>query len=161
MPSQNIYVQLSIIYCMVHMLVLFSLFYEYRGSRRRFWSVTGPVIGLLSAVFVYLLVTRGVAVMGQYGLVLGAVPTLLLFFAFAKDRNAKFVFIFCLADTVNIWLQLSSGLIDYAVGGGGLVTLFLRVSAYPVLEYVVWRWLRRPSWRSETPSGAAGRCSRR
>lgn len=144
MPSQNIYVQFSIIYCMVHMLVLFSLFYEYRGSRRRFWSVTGPVIGLLSAVFVYLLVTRGVAVMGQYGLVLGAVPTLLLFFAFAKDRNAKFVFIFCLADTVNIWLQLSSGLIDYAVGGGGLVTLFLRVSAYPVLEYVVWRWLRRP-----------------
>lgn len=129
---------------MVHMLVLFSLFYEYRGARRRFWTVTGITISLISAVCLYLLFTQGVAVMGQYGLVIGTLPTLLLFFIFAKERNAKFVFIFCLADTVNMWLQLSSGLIDYAVGGGGLVTLALRVVSYPLPEYAVWRWLRQP-----------------
>lgn len=144
MPSQNIYVQISIIYCMVHMLVLFFLFYEYRGSRKRFWAVTGTVIGLISAACLYLLFTQGVAVMGQYGLIIGTVPALLLFFVFARDRNAKFVFIFCLADTVNMWIQLSSGLIDYAVGGGGIVTLILRIIIYPLLEYVVWRHLRQP-----------------
>ena len=129
---------------MVHMLVLFSLFYEYRGTRRRFWTTTGITIGLISVICLYLLFTQGVAAMGQYGLVIGTLPTLLLFFIFAKDRNAKFVFIFCLADTVNMWLQLSSGLIDYAVGGGGVVTLILRVVSYPLLEYAVWRWLRQP-----------------
>ena len=144
MPGQNVFVQISIIYCMVHMLVLFALFYEYGGSRRRFWTVTGIVIGLISVVCLYLLFTRGVAAMGQYGLVIGTLPTLLLFFAFAKDRNAKFVFIFCLADTINMWIQLSSGLIDYALGGGGIITLALRVIIYPLLEYVVWRWLRQP-----------------
>lgn len=144
MFDNNIYVQISIIYCMVHMLVLFLLFYEYRGSRRRFWTVTGTVIGLISVVCLYLLFTRGIAVMGQYGLVIGTLPTLLLFFLFAKDRNAKFVFIFCLADTMSMWIQLSTGLIDYAVGGGGIVTLLLRLVSYPLLEYVVWRWMRQP-----------------
>lgn len=147
MPSQNILVQISIIYCMVHMLVLFFLFYEYRGSRKLFWSVTGSLIGLISVVCLWLLFNKGVAAMGQYGLVIGTLPTLLCFFVFAKERNAKFVFTFCLADTVNMWLQLSSGLLDYAVGAGGVVTFILRVVTYPILEYAVWRWLRRPFLR--------------
>lgn len=144
MLDQNILVRISIIYCMVHMLVLFSLLYEYRGSRRRFWTATGIVVGLSSAACLYLLFTRGVAVMGQYGLLIGTLPTLLLFFLFAKERSAKFVFIFCLADTVSMWVQLSSGLIDYALGGTGVVTLVLRLVSFPLLEYAVWRWLRRP-----------------
>ena len=90
MAEENVLVQISIIYCMVHMLVLFLLFYEYRGSRRRFWTVMGIAIGLISAACLYLLFTRGIAVMGQYGLIIGTLPTLLLFFLFAKDRNAKF-----------------------------------------------------------------------
>lgn len=144
MTDQNPLLQLSIVYCMVHMLVLFALFYEYRGSRRRFWTVTGIVIGLISAACLYLMFTRGIASMGQYGLLIGTLPTLLLFFLFAKERNAKFVFIFCMADTVSIWIQISTGLIDYAVGGGGVVTLVLRLISYPLLEYAVCRWVRRP-----------------
>lgn len=151
MQDQNVFVQISIIYCMVHMLVLFFLFYEYRGSRRKFWTVTGMVIGLISVVCLHLLFTQGIAAMGQYGLIIGTLPMLLLFFVFAKDRNAKFVFIFCLADAVNMWIQLSSGLIDYAVGGGGLVTLALRVIIYPLLEYAVWRWLHQPFFEISTP----------
>lgn len=144
MTDKNIFVQISIIYCMVHMLVLFFLFYEYRCSRKTFWIATGTVIGSISVVCLWVLFTQGVAAMGQYGLAAGALPTLLLFFILSKDRNAKFVFIFCLADTVNMWLELTSGLIDYALGGGGVITLLLRVVSYPVLEYVAWRWLRRP-----------------
>ena len=144
MADQNSLVQISIIYCMVHMLVLFLLFYEYRGSPRRFWTVTGVVIGVISVICLWLLFTQGRAAMGQYGLIIGTLPTLLLFFLFAKDRNAKFVFIFCLADTVSMWIQLSTGPLDYAVGGGGVVALALRLVSYPLLEYAVWRWLRQP-----------------
>ena len=34
MPDQNIWVQLSIAYCMVHMYVLLLLLYEYRFKRK-------------------------------------------------------------------------------------------------------------------------------
>lgn len=126
------------------MLALFFIFYEYRCSRRTFWTAVGCVIGSISAVMLYVLFTRGVAAMGQLGLLIGTVPTLLLFYALARDRGPRFVFIFCLADTVNIWLELASGLIDFAVHGQGIVTLALRVVSYPILEYAAWRWLRRP-----------------
>ena len=34
--------------------------------------------------------------------------------------------------------------IDYAVGGGGVLTLIIRVVAYPLLEFAVYKWLRKP-----------------
>lgn len=82
--------------------------------------------------------------MGQYGVLIGSVPSLIFLFAFSRQRNAQFIFLFCLCDTVCMWVELASGLIDYAVGGGGVVTLILRLVTLPLLEYAVWRWLRRP-----------------
>lgn len=90
------------------------------------------------------MVTQGVAAMGQYGVLIGSVPSLIFLFAFSRQRNAQFIFLFCLCDTVCMWVELASGLIDYAVGGGGVVTLILRLVTLPLLEYAVWRWLRRP-----------------
>ena len=144
MPDQNIWVQLSIAYCMVHMYVLLLLLYEYRGSKKVFWCSATALFIVTSAVCLWIMVTRGIAAMGQYGVLIGSVPSLVFLFAFSRQRNAKFVFIFCLCDTVCMWVELASGLIDYAVGGGGVVTLLLRLAALPLLEYAVWRWLRRP-----------------
>lgn len=144
MPDQNIWVQLSIAYCMVHMYVLLLLLYEYRGSKKVFWCSATALFIVTSAVCLWIMVTRGIAAMGQYGVLIGSVPSLVFLFAFSRQRNAQFVFIFCLCDTVCMWVELASGLIDYAVGGGGVVTLLLRLAALPLLEYAVWRWLRRP-----------------
>lgn len=97
-----------------------------------------------STVCLWIMVTQGVAAMGQYGVLIGSVPSLIFLFAFSRQRNAQFIFLFCLCDTVCMWVELASGLIDYAVGGGGVVTLILRLVTLPLLEYAVWRWLRRP-----------------
>lgn len=144
MPEQNILVQISIAYCMVHMYVLLLLLYEHRGTKKVFWSSATAVFLVTSAACLWIMATKGIAAMGQYGVLIGSVSSLIFLFAFSRQRNAQFVFIFCLCDTVCIWIELTSGLIDYAVGGGGVVTLILRLAAFPLLEYAVWRWLRRP-----------------
>lgn len=144
MPEQNILVQISIAYCMVHMYVLLLLLYEHRGTKKVFWSSATAVFLVTSAACLWIMATKGIAAMGQYGVLIGSVSSLIFLFAFSRQRNAQFVFIFCLCDTVCIWIELASGLIDYAVGGGGVVTLILRLAAFPLLEYAVWRWLRRP-----------------
>lgn len=82
--------------------------------------------------------------MGQYGVLLGSVPSLVFLFAMSRNRNAQFVFIFCFSDTVCMWIELATGLIDYAVKGNGVVTFVLRLVSLPLLEYAIWRWLRRP-----------------
>lgn len=144
MPEQNILVQISIAYCMVHMYVLLLLLYEHRGSKKVFWSSATALFIVTSAACLWIMVTQGIAAMGQYGMLIASVPSLIFLFAFSQQRNAQFVFIFCLCDTVCMWVELASGLVDYAVGGGGVVTLILRLVTFPVLEYAVWRWLRRP-----------------
>lgn len=76
---------------------------------------------------------------GTVGGLIGSVPALLFFFFFSRQRKAKFVFAFCLSDTVCMWTELSTILIDYAVKGNGVVTFTLRLAAFPLLEYAVRR----------------------
>ena len=144
MSDQNVLVQISIVYCMVHMYLFLFLFYEYRCSRRVFVLSSLAVFSIISALCLWIMLTQGIAAMGQKGLLVGTVPTLLFFFLMARQRNAHFLFIFCLSDTVCMWIELTSALIDYGVGGGGVVTFLLRLAGFPLLEYAVWRWLRRP-----------------
>lgn len=144
MANQSVLVQLSIVYCMIHMYVLLFLFYEYRCSRRTFIISGSAVILVTSAICLWIYYTQGITAMGEYGLLIASVPSLLFFFAMSKYRNAQFVFIFCFSDTICLWIELASGLIDYAVGGGGVVTFVLRLVSIPLLEYAVWRWLRKP-----------------
>ena len=144
MYSPNTLVQISIVYCMIHMYIFMLLFYEYRCSKRTF-ILSGTVVFLItSGICLCILFTRGLSAMGQYGLLFGSIPSLLFLFVMSRNRNAQFVFIFCFSDTVCMWIELTSGLIDYAVGGGGVVTFALRLAAFPLLEYVMWRWVRRP-----------------
>ena len=144
MAEQSVLVQSSIIYCMVHMYVFLFLFYEYRCSRRTFIISGSAVILVTSAICLWVFYTQGITAMGEYGLLIASVPSLLFFFAMSKHRNAQFVFIFCFSDTICLWIELASGLIDHAVGGGGVVTFALRLVSLPLLEYAVWRWLRKP-----------------
>lgn len=144
MPEQSLLVQISIVYCMVHMYVFLLLFYEYRCSRRTFILSGTAAFLVTSGVCLWILLTQGVAAMGQYGVLIGSVPSLLFLFFMSRNRNAQFVFTFCFSDTVCMWIELTSALIDYGVGGGGVVTFVLRLISFPLLEYAVWRWLRKP-----------------
>lgn len=144
MYSTNVLVQISIIYSMVHMYIFLFFFYEYRCTRRTF-RITATILFLvLSTVCLWIFFTQGIAAMGQWGVLVASIPTLIFFFVMSRQRNARFIFIFCFSDTVCMWINLASALIDYAAGGGGIVTLVLRLVSFPLLEYVVWRWVRRP-----------------
>lgn len=74
MPEQSLLVQISIVYCMVHMYVFLLLFYEYRCSRRTFILSGTAAFLVTSGVCLWILLTRGVAAMGQYGVLIGRFP---------------------------------------------------------------------------------------
>lgn len=52
---------------------------------------------------------------------------------------------FCLADTVCLWVMAVTNLLDFYLGGGKYVLLFVsRLIAFTLLEYLAWRYLRKP-----------------
>lgn len=137
-------VKISVLYSMLHMLLIFFLVYEFRCSRRTFALSTALVIGAISAAVTWIMFHYDVATAGRYGMLIGAFPTLFYFFLMSKERNVKFVFTFCLADTIAIWIQLFSAIVNYYVHSSGLATFLLRLILFPMAEYAIWRWGRQP-----------------
>lgn len=123
---------------------MFLMIYEYRCSRRVFITATVIGISIMSAVEIFVLLRFGVAAAGQVGPFVCSVPSFILFFIMSKDRGPKFIFTFCLMDTVSYWILSITGLIDHFVGGGGVVLLVLRILAFPLLDFAIWKWFRRP-----------------
>ena len=54
MPGQSVLIQISIIYCMIHMYVFLFLFYEYRCSMRTFIISGGAVIAVTWAISLWI-----------------------------------------------------------------------------------------------------------
>jgi len=123
---------------------MFLIIYEYRCSRRAFIVATSIGISVMAGVEIYILLHFGVAPAGQAGPFVCSIPSFILFFIMSKDRGPKFIFTFCLIDTVSYWVLVVTGLFDHFVGGGGVVLLVLRVLAFPLLDYAIWKWFRRP-----------------
>ena len=63
----------------------------------------------------------------------------------SADKRFKFLLTFCLADTTCLWIMAVTNLLDYYLGGGRYIVMFVsRLLAYPLVEFCVWRFLRRP-----------------
>lgn len=137
-------VDLSLIISMLHMIVLFLSLFEYRCSSRTFRIVTAIGMAVLLAVNGGLIFTLGVADVGKLVVLTCTIPSFVFFFVLTKDRGARFFFTFCLVDTVSMWVILLTGLIDYFVGGNGVVTFVLRLLTFPLLEWILWRYFRQP-----------------
>lgn len=80
-------VKISVVYSMVHMLIIFFLVYEYRCSRRTFITATTFVVGSISAAILWIMFRYDVATAGRCGMLIGAFPTLFYFFLMAKERQ--------------------------------------------------------------------------
>ncbi len=136
---------LSIYWSMLHILFIFMLLFRPRYTRKKTILATGICMGVL-----ILLNGAGMAVLSveallQVFVLTCTVPSFLFFYILSVDRNFKFIFSFCLADTSCLWLMVVTNLLDYFLGGGQYVLLFIsRLIAFPLVEYLIWRYFRKP-----------------
>lgn len=74
-----------------------------------------------------------------------SIPSFLFFYVMSADKRFKFLLSFCLADTTCLWLMAVTNLLDFYLGGGNYVLMFVsRLIAFPLVEYLAWRYLRKP-----------------
>ena len=135
----------SVVWSLLHILVLFIMLYRSRYSRRKTILITGftmmPLIILnLAGVLIY-----GVGFMGKVFILTCTLPSLLVFWFVSADKKGRFFFTFCLADTLAYWIMIVTNLLDFYLGGGRYVLMLIgRLAMFPLVEWAAIRYLRKP-----------------
>ncbi len=136
---------LSVYWCLIHVALIFVMLFRSRFSRRKSLLLAGAGIGVLMLLNGIGLAVLGRDQMGKLFLLTCSLPSLIYFWLLSKDRNGKFLLTFCLADTSCLWMMAATNLLDTFLGGGQYVLMFVsRLILFPLLEYLVYRYFRKP-----------------
>lgn len=130
-------------WALIHVLVVFLLLFE----SRRPWRST--ILLCFSAAGVMTVVTFVLAELLKLSPITisfftCSLPSMALFFWISKYRDGRFFFLFCLSDTMCIWLIQMTALLDRLADGGYVVMFISRLLLFPLAEWFIWNRLRRP-----------------
>lgn len=135
---------ISFLWSMLHVVALFLLLFEPRFSWRTTLTISFAGAGTLLVANVLAMYWMGHGIIMGLSFFTCTIPTLILFFLLSKYRDGRFLFLFCLTDTVCFWLLQLTNLLDRLTGGTYVTLLITRLILFPALEFFFWRYLRRP-----------------
>lgn len=135
---------ISFLWSMIHVLILFLLLFEPRYSWRITLIASFTVCGALTVGNMLLMTWQGPAIIMRAAIFTCTIPSALLFFLLSRYRDGRFFFLFCLTDTMSFWLLQITNLLDRLAGETFVVLLLTRLVAFPLMELFFWRYLRRP-----------------
>ncbi len=134
---------ISIVWSMFHVLVLFMLLYQSRYTKRKTVVVTVIGMGLWLVLHAVILVWKGPTVLTRWVFFTGTLPSFLFFWVMSNQRDGRFLFTFCLCDTLSAEILMITNLIDVNLFGGEFISMFvLRLALFPLLEVFAYKKLR-------------------
>jgi len=135
----------SATWSLFHVLILFMFFYLPRYSRKKTVIITCATMVPLLIINILLLVLLGQGVYGKLVFVLLVIPSFAFFFFLSKHRDFRFVFTFCLVDTISMELIIISMILNqYITPESNIVMFVVRILGFPLLEFFVVKKLRKP-----------------
>lgn len=147
---------LSILWSMLHTLILFLFLFESRYPKKKAMFITLATMLPLLVVNLFLFVILGGDKYGTLMLVTLSLPSCIVFYMLSKYRNGRFFFTFCMVDTCVLEIVYITNILNhYLTPDTYLLMFFVRLVAYPLLEFYVYRKLR-PLYikvQRQTPSG--------
>lgn len=144
MPESTFLRDISLIWSLFHVLILFITFYESRYSKGKTLKLTAIFMGGMLVLFSALIFIKGALWVSQMVLVICTLPSLVFFYVMSSQRDGRFVFTFCLVDTASLWLIVLTMLLNHWLTPNSYWVLFIgRLAAFPLLEYLAYRRLRK------------------
>ena len=136
---------LSVSWAMFHVIFLFIMLFRSRYTKKKTILLALTGMGLLMGLNMAGLILFGFDTMGKAFLFTCSIPSFVFFYILSADKKFRFLLTFCLADTTCLWIMAVTNLLDYYLGGGQYVLMFVsRLIAFPLIEYCVYRFLRKP-----------------
>ena len=136
---------ISLIWSLFHVLILFIAFYESRYPKKKTYILTGVFTGGLLVILSVLIFVKGAVWVSNAALVTCTLPSLVFFYLMSSQRDGRFVFTFCLVDTVSLWFIALTMVLNYWLTPDTYWVLFFgRLIGFPAFEYLAYRRLRKP-----------------
>lgn len=134
----------SFLWSMLHVVFVFLIFFEPRYSWRSTIIFSFAGAGTLLVLNVLLMFWLGHGIIMSVAFFTCTIPTMLLFFWLSEYRDGRFFFLFCLSDTMCFWLLQLTNFLDRLTGDTYVVLFISRLVLFPLAEYLIWHYLRRP-----------------
>ena len=136
--------EISLLWSMVHTLVLFFLLFEARYSKKKTLIITLatmlPLIALNTVLAFYMDADK----MGTAMLLTLSLPSLLIFWILAKNRDGRFFFTFCLVDTVVLEIVYITQILNFYISPNSNLLMFLvRLTIFPLIEWLIAKHMRK------------------
>lgn len=135
---------ISFLWAMLHLAFVFLTLLEPRFSWRTTLIAGLSGIIVLGAANALLMWRFGAEIIIKTAFLSYTLPGFLLFFILSKYRDGRFLFLFCLTDTMCFWILQVTNLLDRMTGGAHVTLFASRLIIFPLVELFVWRYLRRP-----------------
>lgn len=134
---------ISIVWSLLHTIIMFMLLFESRYSRKKTITlVTAAMVPLIIANL-FVVIIWGTETYMQLILLICSLPSLIFFWILAKHRDGRFLFTFCMIDTIVLEIIYITNIIDYFLPENNYIFLFVsRLIIYPVLELLIYKKLR-------------------
>ena len=133
---------ISLIYSSMHSMILFFILFDSKYPRKKMLTLNlsfmGPII-LINFILVYYL---GFESMGTLLLLTCSLPSLIFFWFLAKYKGGRFIFTFCLADTLVLELIYITGILGHYLENTDLFLFFSRLLLFPAIEILFYLYLR-------------------
>ncbi len=134
---------ISIVWSMLHVLVLFMLLYRSRYTKKTTIICTSIGMGAWLVAHAVILFWLGPTQTTRLVIFTGTIPSFIFFWIMSKQRDGRFIFTFCLCDTLSAEILLLTNLLDAYLFGGKFIGMFvLRLIMFPLLEVYAYKVMR-------------------
>lgn len=128
---------------MIHTLVPFLLLFESRYPKKKTMAISLATMLPLIAVNTVLAFVLPVDTIGTAMLLTLSLPSLIVFWILAKNRDGRFFFTFCLVDTVSLEIIYITHTLNLYITPNSNVFMFVvRLVIYPLIEWIIFKKLR-------------------
>lgn len=132
----------SLIYSSLHSLILFLILFESKYPKKKTMTLTICFMTPLIILNIFLTDYLGFEQMGTMLLLTASLPSLIFFRFMSKYKGGRFLFTFCLADTLVLELIYLTGILGYYLGDSDLFLLLIRLFVFPIVELLFYFTLR-------------------
>lgn len=132
----------SIIWSLVHTLVMFLLLFESRYSKKKTLILSACTMIPLIILSLVLFIVKGAEFYLKIMILVLSLPSFVFFWFLAKHRDGRFVFTFCMIDTIVLEIIYVTNIIDHYIPGYWFMFI-VRLVAYPLIELFIYKKFKR------------------
>ncbi len=136
---------LSLAWSYIHIVLLFISLYEPRYPKKKSIALILSVMIPIGIINVGGVILYGSELMAQLMALTCTLPSGIFFFIIAKNRNWRFLFTLFSVAAISYEILVFSRIADYFLFGDKYIAmLIIRLLAYPLLEWLAYRYIRKP-----------------